>query len=231
MTADQSQQPKPRAANFNRRSLETMTDRDLCRNPKEVRILLEEVLRLRDAKIDQGLKIYDLEAKLKKAEQSAAEWEEKFQYQVQTNLEWERKQILLERAIQEDKVNQRHFDILVKATNDGSSDQPISDIVTGCLQEIKELYGDRHSGGWLPIQSAPKDGTIIDLLTRLGVRIPDVRWVVEDRTKLQHPELAMDGWKDLKSKNPYSVMSEGQFTHWRYRPALPVQSKDSETNG
>lgn len=44
-------------------------------------------------------------------------------------------------------INPRHFEILaealseIKATSDGLSDQPIADIIAGCLAEIEALKG------------------------------------------------------------------------------------------
>ena len=71
--------------------------------------------------------------------------------------------------------------------------------ITTRIAAIRTLSSPDHADagkvqgdGWQPIESAPKDGAPIDMWTRLGVRITDVRWVVEDRKGLRHPELAMD---------------------------------------
>lgn len=71
---------------------------------------------------------------------------------------------------------------------------------------IEEL--EAELGGWEPIETAPKDGTIVDLWHKDGFRITD-EWWIEDGD---------DGfWSGL-------FLSDS-FTHWMPVPTAPEVSK------
>ncbi len=57
----------------------------------------------------------------------------------------------------------------IMATNDGKSDQPIGDILNGCIAELKEIPDRPNSGVWLPVRE------MLDthLLHRLVKQEPD----------------------------------------------------------
>jgi hypothetical protein len=80
--------------------------------------------------------------------------------------------------------------------------------------------------GWRDISTAPKDGTVVDLLTKEGVRVTDVRWVVEPRDGTHaSPRLIMDGWKD-RDQGPWGCLTAEQFTHW-----MPLPTPTATTMG
>lgn len=68
------------------------------------------------------------------------------------------------------------------------------------LEEIAALSG----GGWMPIESAPKDGTKIDQWTAGGRRLTNVYW---------HVGTYGSHWSDCYHRDPP--------THWRYLPPPP----------
>lgn len=96
----------------------------------------------------------------------------------------------------------RHFEILaeamaeVKATSDGPSDQPIADIVAGCLTEIAALSPvpaeAPADAGWRDMSSAPKDGKHCILAVQYGAFVYSIQgayrngqWDVVDRDNVQ----------------------------------------------
>lgn len=69
---------------------------------------------------------------------------------------------------------------------------------------------------WQPIETGPKDGTLVDLWKSTGSRLTDVRWVVEAKT---HPHV-QDGWK-TKRHDRFTILVEDQFSHWKPLPDPP----------
>lgn len=70
---------------------------------------------------------------------------------------------------------------------------------------------DRDANGWMSFETAPKDGTLIDVWAN-GFRVPDV-WYGFDADCRQNI------WMDCGG--PLSA-SEAKPTHWRPRPADPI---------
>ena len=72
--------------------------------------------------------------------------------------------------------------------------------------------------GWQPIETAPRDGTVVDLWAewnRGAVRVPNMRWT----SSVKNPRIV--GWFD----NFYghgSNYAEEQFTHWMPLPEAPA---------
>lgn len=67
---------------------------------------------------------------------------------------------------------------------------------------------------WRPIETAPKDGTRVDLWASwddCGVRLANAFWDTGRR---------FPGW--VISVNDYGVLDERQFTHWMPLPAPPM---------
>lgn len=72
---------------------------------------------------------------------------------------------------------------------------------------------------WQPIETAPKDGTVIDLWSRrFEKRSVDCRWVVENRQLGTH--CVMDGWKS-PGMDRHTCLNPAQFTHWMPLPTPP----------
>jgi hypothetical protein len=81
---------------------------------------------------------------------------------------------------------------------------------------------------WQPIETAPKDGTFIDLWNKkAGARIVNVRWVVEPRDRFAHPTCIMDGWKTSR-EGPWGCLSPDQFSHWMPLPSPPQSQAEAE---
>lgn len=82
---------------------------------------------------------------------------------------------------------------------------------------------------WQDIESAPRDGTPVDLWSTAGVRLTDVRWL---RGAQADPErcgpggiwehLAMDGWRlPDQTREGCGCLAEECLSHWMPLPAPP----------
>lgn len=87
--------------------------------------------------------------------------------------------------------------------------------ILGLEKEVEELKEERR---WRPMETAPKDGTIIDVLLNGSVksRIPNVHWGIYDGIE-RKPEVWLD---DLN--NPVIFFGGGcnKITHWMPIPQL-----------
>jgi len=94
-----------------------------------------------------------------------------------------------------------------------------------------DLAETRADDGWRLIESAPKDGTLIDLFTEGGFRFPSCRW-----NPSYNPGYEEDGlgfWEELVSGTvdkftgigPYGC-SDDDFSHWQPLPAPPQTPED-----
>lgn len=87
------------------------------------------------------------------------------------------------------------------------------------------------SDGWRDIATAPRDGTIVDLFTDQGSRLPNRQWLTgaerdPERCGPGKPweRLRMDGWAIAGSKQGCACLAEKHLTHWRPLPAPPTTS-------
>ena len=75
---------------------------------------------------------------------------------------------------------------------------------------------------WQPIETAPKDGTQIDLWSSKGFRVCDVVW--DTISYSVDGEDDVDGWTDAGGHG--SVEKAGPFTHWMPLPPAPSRQKE-----
>lgn len=74
------------------------------------------------------------------------------------------------------------------------------------------IQAERNSHGWQAIETAPRDGTVIDLLTKEGVRFTDEWWVEDDGaafwTCLFQDDM-FSHWMPLPLPAPPAAITEG----------------------
>jgi hypothetical protein len=86
---------------------------------------------------------------------------------------------------------------------------------------------DESSGGWRGIESAPRDGTRLDLWAEGFGRKPDMCWAPVYTAGLNFKPI--EGWTDHGDyyRGRASILySESQFTHWMALP--PAPSRDQQ---
>lgn len=80
--------------------------------------------------------------------------------------------------------------------------------------------------GWMPMGTAPKDGTYIDLWSCYGHRDADAYWGLPPHECGEMGRLCDSDWHDYQPGWVTDFWSEPQpdsnFTHWRRRPAPPT---------
>lgn len=80
---------------------------------------------------------------------------------------------------------------------------------------------------WQPIESAPKDGTVIDLWLAEGRRATDAYWSFsrDGATGERLPETAYDCWAYVRGSSgmggAYPAGVDGKATHWMPIPNSP----------
>jgi len=79
---------------------------------------------------------------------------------------------------------------------------------------------DAMRKGWMPIETAPTDGTVVDLFA-LGLRIVNAAWVEENPAIWPSPNCVMSGWKQKGDHGPYRCLSAEVITHWMPIPPPP----------
>jgi hypothetical protein len=88
--------------------------------------------------------------------------------------------------------------------------------ITRLTAEVEKL---RAALQWQPIETAPKDGTAIDLWSVGGFRYPSAAWDFI-------PPVNGWGWTDTNHHG--SVEEYGPFSHWLPLPPPPAQEGDTE---
>jgi hypothetical protein len=88
----------------------------------------------------------------------------------------------------------------------------LSEQVKALTAEVEQL----RSRGWQPIETAPKDGTVVDLYTATGYRFCDYRFDKDFYYPAwSEARSAHRGWRD----RPF--LHDRQITHWMPRVAPP----------
>ena len=85
------------------------------------------------------------------------------------------------------------------------------------LKRLKKKHGFVLTRGWQPIETAPKDGTNIDILINGMSRIPEVYWGEFDGYKAP-----ISAWLD-GFDNPVVGLLANEITHWMPIPEAPEE--------
>lgn len=84
---------------------------------------------------------------------------------------------------------------------------------------------DAREPDWQPIETAPKDGTPVDLWMKSGGRLTNVLWVSVVPAEILHNDCWLPGWK--YSALEFQILPEEQFSHWRHI-SPPISAPASE---
>ena len=89
------------------------------------------------------------------------------------------------------------------------------------MSHLKKKYGFALTGGWQPIETAPKDGTKIDILLNSKSRIPEVYWGIFDGYQASiRMWIVGQGNPILKKGEVYKI------THWMPIPEAPEEKSN-----
>lgn len=102
----------------------------------------------------------------------------------------------------------------------------MSDSMQNALTLISELIAEQENGGWLPIQSAPKDGSNILLGSEYG-DVASGSWIQEWTERQEYVRTAKDGevYKTIKSDEGYWQTDSSVVTHWQPLPTSPIDKQ------
>ena len=67
---------------------------------------------------------------------------------------------------------------------------------------------------WQPIETAPKDGSFVDLFDKEGCRRADCRWFTNSSQ--------FTAWHQQKGGRAFNIGTDDSFTHWMRSPAAPT---------
>lgn len=86
--------------------------------------------------------------------------------------------------------------------------------------------------GWRPIESAPRDGTKVDLWLDSGRRIADAEWGLPEIIEDDDADEDEEGWITDYGFRTYCIGEDERVTHWLPLPAAPkppegAQGEDS----
>lgn len=82
---------------------------------------------------------------------------------------------------------------------------------------IRALSSQTLADGWLPIETAPKDGSFIDLWHVNNTRVPKCRWFTNSS--------GYTAWHVQQGGRACNMGGDQMFTHWRPLPASPGASE------
>lgn len=82
---------------------------------------------------------------------------------------------------------------------------------------------------WQPIETAPKDGTIVDLFVG-GRRYPDCFWGFPDHCCGEDGQYCDSDWHRLKAgwvEGTFNEPIDDRITHWMPLPAPPTPTENA----
>jgi hypothetical protein len=105
------------------------------------------------------------------------------------------------------------------AWRDLAHDAPTPSPHSAHVEALQAQLAEARAGlaQWQPIETAPKDGTAIDLWSAHDLRVADAAWDVTEHGRVDEPDVY--GW--TTSQGHGSVEYLGPFIHWMPRPAPP----------
>ena len=99
------------------------------------------------------------------------------------------------------------------------------------LRSRQCLHGISDPSGWMPIETAPKDGTAIDLWRVGGGREPCAVWGLPPHCCGEMGRLCDSDWHDYQQGWVTDWFDEpepdSEFTHWMHLPPQPTTSAGS----
>ena len=99
------------------------------------------------------------------------------------------------------------------------------------LRSRQCLHGISEPSGWMPIETAPKDGTAIDLWRVGGGREPCAVWGLPPHCCGEMGRLCDSDWHDYQQGWVTDWFDEpepdSEFTHWMHLPPQPTTSAGS----
>lgn len=93
----------------------------------------------------------------------------------------------------------------------------IRDVLRAIADEKEKAEAERDAARWQPIETAPKDGTLVDLWA--GERIADCAWNVPSNCWAERSVSSFSG-------RPYWAVVNNP-THWMPLPAAPTNPEDA----
>jgi hypothetical protein len=84
---------------------------------------------------------------------------------------------------------------------------PVNEVI---LSVARAILAERERHGWQQIETAPRDGTVVDFLTKEGLRFTE-EWWIEDEGGFWSCDFADD-----------------TFTHWMPLPQSPKKRRATE---
>ncbi len=111
-----------------------------------------------------------------------------------------------------DQARDECLELIDKAREDGYCLRQVKVWIEGIFKDLENSQDQ-----WQPIETAPKDGTVIDILLNGKSRIPDVRWGVWDGY-----EKEVETWcDDIGSPVIWKGDPLNKITHWMLPPQPP----------
>lgn len=95
----------------------------------------------------------------------------------------------------------------------GGDDQVVLNLESILARPATEPMPCSDPDGWQPIETAPKDGTFIDLWHKEEFRFTDCRWFTN--------RSGLTAWHVQQGGRAYNAGPASEFSHWMPRPKPP----------